>query len=782
MKRTEYSVFGLQPARIPIWAFHFRKRETWIAYARSIERNLWSVLRQGSCTHKNFASGRLVEAEILSFFSIIRKTQDLEAGDSKLKQEMLKLVLPGSLTGCRIDSADKLAYSDQKCCANSTTGSRFTGSRRKGGGGGYCGTMAGCAASSNSLRLRENSDADPLNPITQSLILTEMHSLNIMESMGQAVHFNDLNYVIYYWNRVAEQLYGYSASEALGRCTLGLIIEDQDFNEADEIRSRVAIGLCYTGQFPVRNKQGRRFQVIVTIKPLYDDNGEIIGFVCVSCDSQPFRDIAPVFSKTSPFPEDAHTNAGQKPRSGFTTPCFNTGEILHVVFCSKIWKLASRMTKILYSKLIPRVKTTKHEILHGGSLYANSQGFRETSFLDKWNDALQEASTINSRGDSDDKGKGKIAHEMVTYSRVWEGTKQHRFVTRIPTASGILYDEQEDDFNCQKSTEPESQIVQRSRFGGNEASGSISSFDSTGTVTISNSSICPLYNFGMDADSLNYDVSWEDLTFGEQIGQGSSATVYHGLWCGLVFLKFENWDGLLSCFQQEVLLMKRLRHPNLLLFLGAVPSPQHPCIITEFLPRGSLFQLLQHNFVTMDWRRRVNMALDVARGMNHLHQWNPPIVHRDLKSSNLLVDENWTVKVGDFGLSRLKHATFLTTKKWRGTTQWMAPEVIRNEPVDEKSDVYSFGVVLWELATLKIPWYGLTPVQVIAAVGFMEQRLEIPKNMNPQWASLLENCWQSKPERRPIFGELLEKLVVLQSAETLFYSKPSDSLLGHGGS
>ncbi|KAI3835258.1 hypothetical protein MKW98_020374, partial [Papaver atlanticum] len=364
--------------------------------------------------------------------------------------------------------------------------------------------------------------------------------------------------------------------------------------------------------------------------------------------------------------EDAYTNASQKPRSGSTTPCFNTREILHVVICSKIWKLASRMTKILFSKLITRVKTMKHEILHGGSSYVNSQGFGETSFLDKWNDALQEASTINSHGDSDDKGKGKIAHEMVTYSRVWEGTKQHRFVTRIPTANGVLYDEQEDDFNCQRSTEPESQIVQCSRFGGNEACDSTFS-----SVTISNSSICPLHNFDMDADSLNYDISWEDLTFGEQIGQGSSATVYHGLWRGLdvaikVFLKFEIWDGLLSCFTQEVL-MRRLRHPNLLLFMG----------------HRSLFQLLRRNLVTLDSRRRVNMALDV----------------------------NWTVKVGDFGLSRLKHATFLTTKKWRGTTQWMAPEVIRNEPVDEKSDLYSFGVVLWELATLKIPWYGPTPMQ-----------------------------------------------------------------------
>lgn len=208
--------------------------------------------------------------------------------------------------------------------------------------------------------------------------------------------------------------------------------------------------------------------------------------------------------------------------------------------------------------------------------------------------------------------------------------------------------------------------------------------------------------------------------------------------------------------------MKRLRHPNILLFMGAVTSPQRLCIVTEFLPRGSLFRLLQRNTSKPDWRRRVHMAVDIARGVNYLHHCNPPIIHRDLKTSNLLVDKNWTVKVGDFGLSRLKHETYLTTKTGRGTPQWMAPEVLRNEPSDEKSDVYSFGVILWELATEKIPWDNLNPMQVIGAVGFMNQRPEIPKDIDPGWASLIEICWHSDPTCRPTFLELLERLRELQ--------------------
>lgn len=156
------------------------------------------------------------------------------------------------------------------------------------------------------------------------------------------------------------------------------------------------------------------------------------------------------------------------------------------------------------------------------------------------------------------------------------------------------------------------------------------------------------------------------------------------------------------------------------------------------------------------------MALDIARGMNYLHNCNPPIIHRDLKTSNLLVDKNWTVKVADFGLSRVKHETYLTTKTGKGTPQWMAPEVLRNEPSDEKSDVYSFGVILWELATQKIPWEHLNSMQVIGAVGFMNQRLDIPKDIDPRWSAIIESCWLSEPQMRPTFLEMLEKLKDLQ--------------------
>lgn len=206
--------------------------------------------------------------------------------------------------------------------------------------------------------------------------------------------------------------------------------------------------------------------------------------------------------------------------------------------------------------------------------------------------------------------------------------------------------------------------------------------------------------------------------------------------------------------------MKRLRHPNIVLLMGAVIQPPKLSIVTEYLSRGSLYELLHMPNVgsSLSERRRLSMAYDVASGMNYLHQMRPPIVHRDLKSPNLLVDDSFTVKVCDFGLSRTKANTFLSSKTAAGTPEWMAPEVIRGELSNEKCDVFSFGVILWELVTLQQPWRQLNPSQVVAAVGFMGKRLEIPRHVNPQVAALIELCWATEPKRRPSFSYIMKCL------------------------
>ncbi|PIM98663.1 Tyrosine kinase [Handroanthus impetiginosus] len=276
----------------------------------------------------------------------------------------------------------------------------------------------------------------------------------------------------------------------------------------------------------------------------------------------------------------------------------------------------------------------------------------------------------------------------------------------------------------------------------------------------------PLKSSGeLTFDVEDLKIPWSDLVLKERIGAGSFGIVHHADWNGCdvavkILMEQDFHASQFKEFLQEVAIMKRLRHPNIVLFMGAVTEPPNLSIVTEYLSRGSLYRLLHKPGAreVLDEKRRLSMAYDVAKGMNYLHKHNPPIVHRDLKSPNLLVDKKYTVKVCDFGLSRLKANTFLSSKSAAGTPEWMAPEVLRDEPSKEKSDVFSFGVILWELATLQQPWANLNPAQVVAAVGFRGKRLEIPPDMNPQVAAIIVSCWANEPWKRPSFSSIMESL------------------------
>ncbi|XP_077234114.1 protein kinase superfamily protein [Tasmannia lanceolata] len=261
------------------------------------------------------------------------------------------------------------------------------------------------------------------------------------------------------------------------------------------------------------------------------------------------------------------------------------------------------------------------------------------------------------------------------------------------------------------------------------------------------------------------EISWDELHIKERIGAGSFGTVHHAEWHGSdvavkVLTDQDFHDDQLKEFLREVAIMKRVRHPNVVLFMGAVTKRPHLSIVTEYLPRGSLYQLMHRASADkiLDKRRRLHMALDVAKGVNYLHCLSPPIVHWDLKSPNLLVDKNWAVKVCDFGLSRFKANSFISSKSVAGTPEWMAPEFLRGEPSNEKSDVYSFGVILWELVTMQQPWCGLSPAQVVGAVAFQNRRLSIPSNTSPVLVALMESCWADDPKQRPSFACIVDSL------------------------
>ena len=148
--------------------------------------------------------------------------------------------------------------------------------------------------------------------------------------------------------------------------------------------------------------------------------------------------------------------------------------------------------------------------------------------------------------------------------------------------------------------------------------------------------------------------------------------------------------------------MESLRHPNIVMFMGAcTKSPGNLAIVLEFCKNNCLWALLQDLRIPLSWEKRYELAIGVAKGMQYLHSFSVPVLHRDLKSLNVLLDEYYTPKIADFGWTRLL-AEKMTLKV--GTFQWMAPEVIVSKHYTEKADVYSFGIILWEIASREPPF------------------------------------------------------------------------------
>merc|ERR1712166_1510507 len=169
-------------------------------------------------------------------------------------------------------------------------------------------------------------------------------------------------------------------------------------------------------------------------------------------------------------------------------------------------------------------------------------------------------------------------------------------------------------------------------------------------------------------------------------------------------------------------MLKTLCHPNIVQFIGACCDPI--CLVTEYCHKGNLFDVLQKTTASLASGLVLKLAMDAARGMGFLHAHRPVIIHRDLKSLNLLVSDRWTLKVSDFGLSRFKANSIMTGQC--GTYQWMAPEVIASQHYNEKADVYSYGINLSEMYTREVPYRGMQPMQVAIAVMTRHQRPEIP--------------------------------------------------------
>ena len=232
--------------------------------------------------------------------------------------------------------------------------------------------------------------------------------------------------------------------------------------------------------------------------------------------------------------------------------------------------------------------------------------------------------------------------------------------------------------------------------------------------------------------------------------------------------------------KEEASLMEAMRHNKIVQFYGICVNP--PAIVTEYMERGSMLDVIRLAKANpleakkLTWMRRVRMLKDAAEGLVYMH--NSPhgtILHRDLKTPNLLVDKNYSVKIADFNLSRLIEEAELTSS--RQTTsiaelnpRWLAPEVLEGKHPIKASDVYSFGIVMWEMLTYKLPWAQLSmyaipgrvregerpPILDMASIpGANEPAASV---VIPEYVALMKHCWAQNPKDRPCIETVCDRL------------------------
>jgi len=271
-----------------------------------------------------------------------------------------------------------------------------------------------------------------------------------------------------------------------------------------------------------------------------------------------------------------------------------------------------------------------------------------------------------------------------------------------------------------------------------------------------------------------WEVDWSEVEVKEVVGQGSFGQVSRGaLWGSEVAVKKLLCDDLspaaLRSLRKEVTILSQLRHPACILYIGACTQPPNVCMITEWCSRGSLYDVL-HSMATLDARRRLDLTLQIAKGMSYLHSRPKQIIHRDLKSMNVLITHAWQARVADFGLTIVRRRSEFADDDdpgghfgIQGTPQWMAPEVMEGDRYNCKIDVYSFGIVLTEIFTRRMPF-----TDKYKGFDFVDAVLEGETPTVPVWAcknsvdpdAAEEDVVESESEKAPVFHRRSSKFIL----------------------
>ncbi|GLE11282.1 hypothetical protein PINS_up023648 [Pythium insidiosum] len=312
------------------------------------------------------------------------------------------------------------------------------------------------------------------------------------------------------------------------------------------------------------------------------------------------------------------------------------------------------------------------------------------------------------------------------------------------------------------------------------------------------------------------------------LAEGASGTVYKARWLGIdvamKLIKLPNAGASEDLYQtiiqnseqafiEEASICARLRHPNITLFIRAGHYEGKLGILTEFCARGSLKDVLKQHF-PLSWKRKISLALHVAKGLTYLHARNPTYIHRDLKASNILVTDTWMAKLADFGISKVSNfvrepnggpsasvvtmtappdssnsINFAATQamaditSFAGTWRWNAPEILKdpmNCRYSRSTDMYSFGMVLWEiLSDGAIPFNAVRFDFEVRELVINSQRPQIKpsKGCPDTFVNLLLQCWAQNPSARPTAAQAAAELAsILEYMGGTKSALPADSM------
>ncbi|TYI66744.1 hypothetical protein E1A91_D09G246700v1 [Gossypium mustelinum] len=293
-----------------------------------------------------------------------------------------------------------------------------------------------------------------------------------------------------------------------------------------------------------------------------------------------------------------------------------------------------------------------------------------------------------------------------------------------------------------------------------------------------------------------WEIELAKLDLRNVIAHGTYGTVYRATYDNQdVAVKLLDWgeDGiattaetaaLRASFRQEVAVWHKLDHPNVTKFIGAsmgtsnlkipskVPSADNHnplpsracCVVVEYLPGGTLKQyLIRNRRKKLAFKIVVQLALDLARGLSYLH--SRKIVHRDVKTENMLLDGHRNLKIADFGVARVEAQNPRDMTGETGTLGYMAPEILEGKPYNRTCDVYSFGICLWEIYCCDMPYPDLSFADVSSAVVRQNLRPDIPRCCPNSLANIMKKCWNANPEKRPAMEEVVRMLEAVNTSK-----------------